>query len=406
MSAPQITKIFRSKIAKKQLTTLRASRYSSITCWIDIDCFLAIFQEKSEMENQQQFHGHQQVKVNDQVVTLQDATPTGEQILHAAALRPTDDFVLLQWLADGSLEEIGPDENADLCGETVSQFFAWASDRLFYFTMDGQKFPWAKDISESWLRKLGRVPDTHAIWIEKQGSADEELTSDSVLDLSQPGVEHLYSKKRSWKLDVQGVIVTFDVPEILVRDAIVRAGIDPDRDWNIVLKVHGQPKQAVDLNTIVDLRTPGIERLRLMPRTINNGEASVAARREFALQPNDEAVLTSLGYHWKTIVAGRRWLIIRNYKLPAGYQQECTDIAIDIPTLYPAAEIDMFYCNPPLTLSSHNSIPQTEWQETIEQTSFQRWSRHRLPGAWKPESDSVLTHLALVEESLLREVGQ
>ncbi len=358
------------------------------------------------MENPKYFPGHQQVKVNDQVVTLQDATPTGRQILNAAAFRPTDDFVLLQWLSDGSLEEVGPDENADLHGEAISQFFAWASDRLFYFIIDGQKFPWAKDISENWLRKLGRIPDTHAIWIEKQDSVDEELTFNSVLDLSQPGVEHLYSKKRVWKLDVQGVIVTFDVPEISVRDAIVRAGIDPDRDWNIVLKVHGQPKQVVNLNTIVDLRAPGIERLRLMPRTINNGEAPVATRREFALQPSDEAVLTSLGYRWETVVAGRRWLIIRGYKLPVGYQQECTDIAIDIPMLYPAAEIDMFYCNPPLTLSSHKSIPQTESQEIIELTPFQRWSRHRAPGAWKPESDSVLTHLALVEESLLREVDQ
>jgi len=357
------------------------------------------------MENQQ-LHGQRQVKVNDQVVTIQDATPTGRQVLNAAALRPTDDFALIQWLPDGSLEEIGPDENTDLRGEVIPQFFAWSSDRLFYFTLNGQKFPWTNEVSESWLRRLGRVPDSDGIWIERQGTADEELASDAVIDLGKAGVERLYSKKRSWKLDVQAIIVTSEVPEILVRDAIVLAGIDPNRDWNIVLKVQGQPKQTVDLHTLVDLRTPGIERLRLMPRTINNGEGSVPVRREFSLQPKDEAVLTSLGHRWETMAAGRRWLVIRGYKLPIGYQQEFVDLAIDIPATYPAAEIDMFYCNPPLALSSSSSIPQTEVQEIIEGIPFQRWSRHRAPGVWNPESDSVLTHLALVEESLLREVGQ
>ena len=65
----------------------------------------------------------------------------------------------------------------------------------------------------------------------------------------------------------------------------------------------------------------------------------------------------------------------------------------------------MFYVYPALTLSNGQIIRQTECQETILGNAYQRWSRH-LNGAtrWNPQTDSVTTHLAVVEESLLREV--
>jgi hypothetical protein len=39
----------------------------------------------------------------------------------------------------------------------------------------------------------------------------------------------------------------------------------------------------------------------------------------------------------------------------------------------------------------------------VERTERQRWSRHR---QWDVAHDTLATHLALVDESLLREVGQ
>jgi hypothetical protein len=45
--------------------------------------------------------------------------------------------------------------------------------------------------------------------------------------------------------------------------------------------------------------------------------------------------------------------------------------------------------------------------QPISGRSFQRWSRHRGQGsAWKSDSDNVITHLALVESSLRKEVAQ
>ncbi|MBY3102238.1 hypothetical protein HFO69_31820 [Rhizobium laguerreae] len=64
-------------------------------------------------------------------------------------------------------------------------------------------------------------------------------------------------------------------------------------------------------------------------------------------------------------------------------------------------------CTPPLHRSTGVAIPATEAKQLIRGLPFQRWSRHR--GAIAPRNprrDNVVTHLALVESALLKEVGE
>jgi Prokaryotic E2 family E len=205
-----------------------------------------------------------------------------------------------------------------------------------------------------------------------------------------------------WKLNVQGVVIESPHPEITVRHAIKEAGFNPDTPWIIILKVAGQPKKEVDLSFVIDLRHEGIEKLRLTPKQINNGEIAAARRTEFALLPQDEDHLDHLGLRWETLVhAGRRWLVIRSYPVPQGYLPATTDIAIEVPVSYPGAQLDMFYCNPALALRSGAAIPQTQHMEPVMGLPFQRWSRHR---KWDATRDTLATHLALVDESLRREI--
>lgn len=210
--------------------------------------------------------------------------------------------------------------------------------------------------------------------------------------------------QQEWKLNVQGVITEWRRPEVTVREAIKKAGFNPDTPWIIVLKVAGEPRKEVDLSFVIDLRHRGIEKLRLTPRQINNGEMRAAARLDFALLAQDEEHLRLLGLRWETLAeGGRRWLIIRGYRLPTGYNSPVADIAIEVPISYPTAQLDMFYCHPVLALQSGRPIPQTQHCEAILGVAFQRWSRHR---DWDAGRDTLATHLALVDESLSREVGQ
>lgn len=91
----------------------------------------------------------------------------------------------------------------------------------------------------------------------------------------------------------------------------MRAGEDPDRRQQILLSVAGQPRRKVALDDVIDLRTPGIEKLRLRPDDVNNGEATVPPTRDFALLPTDEAYLDRIGLRWETVAEGAcRWLLI------------------------------------------------------------------------------------------------
>ncbi len=91
--------------------------------------------------------------------------------------------------------------------------------------------------------------------------------------------------------------------------------------------------------------------------------------------------------------------------LPAGFDTAAATIAMEVPPSYPAGEIDMFYVHPHLARLDGVTIPQTQIAQPIDGRSFQRWSRHRGALApWRPGRDSVLTHLALIDASLAREV--
>jgi hypothetical protein len=346
------------------------------------------------------------VTVNDQPHRLGDHSPIGRQILSAAGLSPATDYALLQLRNDGTIEEIGPDENASLGdAEGGSRFYAWKTDRLFYFTLDERKFPWADEISEEKLRDICRVPVDKSIWVDRQGVPDQELAPGSRLELKGNGIERLYTKARLWKLDVQGTIIESESQHIQVQAALTKAGVDVSKPWIIVLLVSGEPKRTVSLNTIIDLATPGIERIRLMPDKINNGDGQ-SMRRNFELLPKDVVYLNRQHPGWETIEENQtRWLILPQYRLPPGYTAETTIVAMRVPGPYPAAEIDMFYCYPPLSLTSGAPIPQLSGGVDIGGRQFQQWSRHRDAGVWSPTHDCILTHMGLVEESLNREVG-
>lgn len=343
------------------------------------------------------------------LIEIDDPIPTGRQILEAAGKIPVDRHILILIEAAGSLEEVNLSETVDVYHRGVEQFVVFESDRLFYFSLNGQRLPWGSPyIQEDALRTIGRIPEDHAIWLERQSAVDRILIDGERIDLTAPMLEKLYTKSKSWQLNVQGVLVTSDRPTILASDALKSAGFNPDKGWILILKVKGEPKQSIGLGDCIDLRKPGIEKLRLTPAEINNGEVVVSSSIAFALLDKDRVYLNTLGFEWETVLdGGRRWLIIRNYALPGGYNHEHMDIAIEIPTTYPDAAMDMFYVHPALILANGGKIEQTQSTASIQGTIYQRWSRH-LNGVtrWNPLTDSVITHLAVIEESLLREVGE
>lgn len=339
-------------------------------------------------------------------IPIDDETPTGRQIAISAGMRNPDEVIVLHMKSDGQLDEINPDEFVRL--ETSSRkFIVVHSDRTYNLLIDGSRVSWpVRVISGATLRQLGGVPDNQTLYQEMANVPDIVVESEDLVDLDGAGVERFVSRAAVWQLNVQGVMITSQTPTIVVRDALLLAKFDVSQGWHIFLKVTGKPKQAVELTTVVDLREPGIEKLRLTPKEVNNGESSQTGRRDFSLLEIDETHLNAFAALWETVVEnGRRWLIIHAYQIPTGYTAVETKLALEIPATYPGSQIDMFYCYPPLALPSGREIPSTQVRAIIDNVEFHGWSRHRgSTSEWMVGVDNVVTHLALVESALQKEV--
>jgi hypothetical protein len=341
-------------------------------------------------------------------VSIDDRTPTGAQLAIAAGFKSVDGVSVLQVMPNGDLEDVRPNETVDLSREP-GRFIIVESDRAYRLTIDDQRFDWpCRMVSGGLLRKLGQVPADKVIYYERLDQPDRQLEDQDLVDLDAAGVESFVTRKLSWKLNVQGVVLELFAPAIVVRQALVDAGFNPDQGWHIFLKIVDQQKQSVELTTVIDLRTPGIEKLRLTPKDVNNGEALLAPYRTFALLDVDEAHLNRLDLTWETIVeAERRWLLIHDYPLPTGYTVTSTKVALEIPPTYPGAQLYGFYAYPPLGLSSGRVIESTQLRGILLGVEYHGWSRNRGPAApWDPNMDNVVTQLALVDAALAKEVGE
>lgn len=346
------------------------------------------------------------VRINDQVVVLNDQSPTGRQILSAAGLRPAADYALIRWPEHGPTNEVALDDVINLPRRgPLMEFFAREADGVRYFTLDEERYAWAGDLDVETARRIGRVDEQMGLWLELTDEEDRLLAPGEVIDLAARGVERLYAKKVSWHLQIREKDYEFDQPQVTVREALIRAGFDVSKSWEVKFKVKNEAIRPVAMDDILDLSQPGVERLRIAPANVDNGDGSQDARRDFSLLPEDVSFLSNAGLRWQTIIEGGRWLIVEDYLLPAGYNAPHCTIVVEIPEGYPSAQLDMFFCNPHLTANG-SAPPQTEHRQLITSIEFQRWSRHRGSGSeWTPGVDNLESHFALIEHAITREVN-
>lgn len=122
---------------------------------------------------------------------LDDPKPTGRQVILAAGLKPADEYIVLQWLKDGDLEELRLDEETDLRERGVERFIIVESDRSYRLELDGERQEWpARFINGLTLKRLaGKDPASVMVFLDRQDTPDREVDDDEVVDLAEDGVE-------------------------------------------------------------------------------------------------------------------------------------------------------------------------------------------------------------------------
>lgn len=146
-------------------------------------------------------HGPYKVEIGNErleyhTAVIDDPVPTGLQILEAAHARPADEHLVFQVLSSGLLEELRPDETADLRTKGIEKFLVFRNDRSFRFELDGRMFEWGgTHISGLTLKKLAGVdPKAYGVWLEVRGAGEDRPIGDKdLMDLSEPGVERFFT---------------------------------------------------------------------------------------------------------------------------------------------------------------------------------------------------------------------
>lgn len=117
------------------------------------------------------------------------------------------------------------------------------------------------------------MTDQHAeIGQNKAKSKEEEDFLDEIIDLEE------YSRHgkrpplaRGYRFRVNGELIVVEQPIVTGREVLTLAGLTPPEQYTLRVKIAGQPPRKVGLDEKVDLRAPGVEKFKALPRDQTEG---------------------------------------------------------------------------------------------------------------------------------------
>jgi Prokaryotic E2 family E/Multiubiquitin len=218
------------------------------------------------------------------------------------------------------------------------------------------------------------------------------------------GCEAPHAKHYAFRVDKERIVVT--TPTITGSEILAKVGKTPEK-WKLYQHKRGHQPIPIGPDHVVNLREPGVERFTTMARDTTDGLTAVCLRQDFRLPEADEAYLNGLALPWEALLEGKKqWLIIHEWKIPAGYNHQKASLALLIPDNYADTQIDMVYFDVPLARTDSRAIKNLTTLK-ICGADWQQWSRHRTAvNPWRSGIDDVASHLSLVDEWLRREFAK
>lgn len=109
--------------------------------------------------------------------------------------------------------------------------------------------------------------------------------------------------------------------------------------------------------------------------------------------------------HIVTVEANLTCVVFGKFALPIGFDQTYSDLLIRLSAGYPDVPPDMWWFDPPVQRPDGRRIPATESMEQHLGRTWQRWSRHLVPGQWRSGADGLENYLAIIREDLVKAAG-
>jgi hypothetical protein len=103
-------------------------------------------------------------------------------------------------------------------------------------------------------------------------NSQQEAASDEIADLEAYAAKgEKPPKSRGYKIKINGEHYTVQEQFITGRGVLELAGLTPPENYTLRVKIAGQRPRKVELDEQVDLRTPGIESFKALPRDQTEG---------------------------------------------------------------------------------------------------------------------------------------
>jgi hypothetical protein len=359
---------------------------------------------------------------NGEKMTSYKKIVSGKEIFSIAGIGHPNCFVLYQKLKGHDFEKISLDEDVDLSAPGIESFITKDSE-TFVYTLDSEhEMTDKKVLTAREILEFGAVDSEKFYLVQSFENGSEKNYAYSYDEKIEMNCKGLIFITKEW-LDVADVEEYGKKCELIPPAKSFRIKID--KNYHIVkekditkaeiIALEGKPEVTYDAykvsnnnpkpvkildNETVDLTEKCLVRFVLQPKEQQDGKGS---RQNFILPEEDVETLEKMSLQWEALLSPSMWLIIYNYPIPGGYNVKNVDLALTITSSYPATEIDMAYFFPPLIKNDNKPINAIS-DQPIDGKIFQRWSRHRQPGDWKPGIDNLATHLSLVDNWLLKDL--
>jgi len=208
-------------------------------------------------------------------------------------------------------------------------------------------------------------------------------------------------RAKKYRLVIDRTPKVVEVHGLLGEQILGLVNKTPDK-WTLTALLHGGKRERIHPDQFVEFCARGVERFETGPKRVRNGDGSTPS----PLSGEDTEFLNALGYRWELVREGdpggpANWgLILRDYRLPPGFNHDCSDLMVRIPLHYDTAGLDMFNLAKAVVRRDGRAIPNLA-EVKFKDQAWVQWSRHREPDEpWVPGVDSLATHFTIIENAL------
>lgn len=121
---------------------------------------------------------------------------------------------------------------------------------------------------------------------------------------------------RTYKIKIDGTMYEVQNRSITGRGLLELAKKTPIENFGVAIKLQGQNMKALEMDEVVDLEAPGLEKFVTYHIAHSDGEGPQGPS-PFELPKEDSDYACSLGQNLEYVLdSGRHWVLLHNFPVP------------------------------------------------------------------------------------------